>query len=351
MNELKNLDPVFLKTHAGSNADQAVRAASIQSTKRFKIDPVIGDLSGITAEKMAVQFGHGAQLVALGIDPQAVKSTITKGERIAMGYDGKEMVALQYHPLPVIYASRYRQKLGLDLQEAMSATNLKFSKIVGKYSPTVGTSLMQYSALQFQGSMKDEVRSKEPRTDAAVEQDKKIDDTKMRLAAELGRTPESREVAERLGISEVELGRLEFNVTRPHYMSMDAPIDSEHGSIDKHELIADEDFATGLDEHERKIVREGLASAIKKLEPHECQTVALLFACNCKNQDVAWLTGQSAQTVCSIAVKARELMAAEPSIQRLYTDLRKSTLSEAELAKDPAKQPRNNRSNQIVQGD
>lgn len=321
-------NPALLSVPATSmdNKTVALAASYIFNRKENsgRPNPLRHDHTGVTPAQLVIRFGHGEQLRDVGIDPATVPGLDPK-KAAQLGKNGQEMLAEQYYPLSILAARTAATKQGMDFNEALSAVTVKFNKAIEKYSPAHGTNFPEYSYPLMQMSVIDEKRAQDPRSNADRAKADDLAEIKDRLAQELGRAPDSADVAEKLGISQDQLAKLEESVAKPIFTSFDAGSKNDEGQErNKHELIADEHIEeaqetseSDLEADERQAIRKGIAKVVDQLNDDHRQTFLLRFACGCPNQDVAWMMGCSAGQINAIetAVKHRLHEALENTVK------------------------------------
>jgi RNA polymerase sigma factor FliA len=117
-----------------------------------------------------------------------------------------------------------------DRDELAQAARLGLVEAASRYDGARGVPFDRWAALRMRGAILDAVRTLDfaPRTLRAASRD--VEAARGQLTAELGRTPTSRDVAERLGVPVAQVDRLDGRVHGSLVLSLDAPCGEEDGA-------------------------------------------------------------------------------------------------------------------------
>jgi RNA polymerase sigma factor (sigma-70 family) len=308
-------NPNLLEVPAGTNGDpnngqeksryenptsKAVRYLGYaeKEGQRFMVPK---DRTGITAGQMAVQFGHGQQLAACGYTKPV--PPLTKDQQRNLGKDGREMLAEQYFPLPIIMAGIQAKENDMSIDQAMGETDLKFNKMLDSYSPAAGTNFPEYAASPIGLSVIDKVRADDERSRVAVMMAENMSELKNYIAQSISRPPDDRDLAHVFGCSETDIEKMEKSIRRVEFHSIDAPLENSEGEQrDSHGLIENEAQEEGFDIEfdESEAIREGMANLAPQLDEDERQVMVLQYGCECSTKDIAWMLGRSENNIYEI---------------------------------------------------
>jgi RNA polymerase sigma factor for flagellar operon FliA len=110
-----------------------------------------------------------------------------------------------------------------DRDDLVAAGTLGLVEAARRFDPARGVPFERWAALRIRGAVVDAVRAVDfaPRSLRATARD--LEQTRQTLSCELGRTPSSEELAQRMGLSLTALVSLEGQLHRSTVLSLDAP--------------------------------------------------------------------------------------------------------------------------------
>lgn len=158
---------------------------------------------------------------------------------------------------------------GIELEDLMQAGMVALTECAQRHAGPGEDGFAAYAKMRVRGAMVDLVRRQLPLSRGGAERRRPLREAETRLRGELGRDPDSAELAGALGISEAELAGLRCAAEPVRLESLDeaysdsdlAYADSRPGSFD---LLADAEL------------RESVAAAIGKL-PERLQLIVQLY--------------------------------------------------------------------------
>ena len=193
---------------------------------------------------------------------------------------------------------------GVEYDDLFQVASLALIKGVERFDATQGVKFSTYITPTITGEIKNYFRDRS----RLVHLPRRVNELKLRirkaaeeLAAETGKQPSAREIAEKLGVSEEEVVRV---AEAGAVVSLDSPPpESEHGG-DFHELVAAADDGA-LEELER---RDVLESAMKGLRPAERAVIECRYLEGLSQTQTAKRLGVSQMYVSRLERKVLEKM-------------------------------------------
>ncbi len=149
-----------------------------------------------------------------------------------------------------------------------SAAMLGLLQAVRAFDPTREAKFSTFARVRIQGSLLDELRSRDWASRGVRQQAKQVDMESERLANVLGRTPTTKEISDSLGGSDGQIHRLKADVHRATVLSFDgAPVDAQRTPLDVLAIHHDHlDPAEQLEQRElTAYVRDAVANLPERL--------------------------------------------------------------------------------------
>lgn len=161
------------------------------------------------------------------------------------------------------------------------------------FEPRGDATFATYASVRVKGAMIDQLRRQATMCRSAMRQNRVLANAETQLTKELGRPPESSEMAARLGLS---LGDYSAAVasSRGHRQESLDEIYSDHASS----FASDEPNAH--DTLEEKVMRERLVMELKALPEREAMVMQLYFVEELNLEDIGEVLGVGAARVCQI---------------------------------------------------
>ena len=143
----------------------------------------------------------------------------------------------EYAPLIKFIAQKIAVRLpsNIELDDLISSGVIGLMDAIDKYDPTRDNKFKTYAEFRIRGAILDELRSQDWVPRSVRDKSKKLDRTVAHLEAELGRTPDEREVSKALGISLEEYYSLVNQVKPVSVLSVDDQ--SSYTSFDKKSIV------------------------------------------------------------------------------------------------------------------
>ena len=168
--------------------------------------------------------------------------------------------------------------MGLPLMDLISEGNLGLIKAVERFDPAKGGKLSTYAAWWIKQSMKRALanQSKTIRLPVhLVDKISRMRKTIAKLTDELGREPETEEIAAEMQIPTNKVALLKTVSVRP--ASLDAPVGEDHDSATLGDLVGDDNAISPYDGLGDKNLKEGLHAMVNSLDPREASILKLRF--------------------------------------------------------------------------
>lgn len=206
----------------------------------------------------------------------AMRARATQAYAQQSRQDREQQWILQYLPLVRHVVSKVTAKLSYkrDVEDLVSAGTLGLVKAARAYDPSQETSFKTYAYIRVRGAVIDELRG---RTFAPAGIHARVREAKEayeQCVVELGRPPEDKELAEKLGVSLDEMYRLFEDMRKQHFLSIHGLNDDEPAILGR--LTPADDEPSPAAKAERKETLERLVQAIREL-PERDRIVILLY--------------------------------------------------------------------------
>lgn len=168
---------------------------------------------------------------------------------------------------------------GMEREDLVSAGVIGLIKSVDQFDPTRDVKFETYAIALIRGAILEMLRDEDWVPRSIREKLKLLDRTQMALESKFGRPASEREIAESIGISEMEVSELMVRMGRTNVYSLD-DILGNHQDGDDHvqfvEMIVDENASPG-GEVEGREIRRILSVGIDRLPDRERLVVALYY--------------------------------------------------------------------------
>ncbi len=189
----------------------------------------------------------------------------------------RDKLVMEHVGLVKALANRLAHRLPsqVEVSELISVGVLGLIDAAGRFKPSLGVPFDAFARRRIQGAMLDMLRDLDWASRSVRKQRRDVDSAMARLRAELGREPESAELAQAMGVSEAEYDRMLDQLRSAELASIRQASTDEEGQS----LI---DIAVDLSEGphqrlERRELRELLAKAIMQLPERERQILAFYY--------------------------------------------------------------------------
>lgn len=194
---------------------------------------------------------------------------------------------------------------GLDREDLIGAGVIGLIKSVDQFDPTRDVKFETYAIALIRGAILEMLRDEDWVPRSIREKLKALDRAQMNLESKFGRPPTEREVAEHMGISDVEVSELMVRMSRTSVFSLDDMLTTSDSDDHIHfiEMIVDENANTG-GEIEGREIRRILASGIDRLPERERLVVALYYFEGLTFKEIGKVLGVSESRVYQLHTQA-----------------------------------------------
>lgn len=196
---------------------------------------------------------------------------------------------------------------GMDKEDLVGAGVIGLIKSVDQFDPTRDVKFETYAIALIRGAILEMLRDEDWVPRSIREKLKALDRAQMDLESRYGRQPTEREVAEHLGVSEMEVSELMVRMGRTNVYSLDDVLGGGSGDGDDHvhfvEMIVDENASTS-GEVEGREIRRILATGIDRLPERERMVVALYYFEGLTFKEIGKLLGVSESRVYQLHTQA-----------------------------------------------
>lgn len=212
-----------------------------------------------------------------------------------------EALVRRYTPL-VRACARHYMNSPESSDDLMQVGYVGLLKAINNYDPSFGHGLRAYAVPCITGEIKRHFRDKRwqvkvtrPLQELLLEERVVLED----LTRELGRLPDDREVAGRLGVPLEELNEARRAAEGFSVLSLDAPLSSQEDSAQLGDMLGQEDADV-----ERAVDMEAVASHWGQLPSREQRILVLRFYGNCTQEEIARRLGISQMHVSRLQARA-----------------------------------------------
>jgi len=194
---------------------------------------------------------------------------------------------------------------GLDREDLIGAGVVGLVKSVDQFDPPRDVKFETYAIALIRGAILEMLRDEDWVPRSIREKLKALDRAQMSLETKFGRPPSEREIAEHMGISDVEVSELLVRLGRTNVYSLDDILTTGDGDdhIQFVDMIVD-DTANTAGEAEGREIRRILAGSIDKLPERERLVVALYYFEGLTFKEIGKVLGVSESRVYQLHTQA-----------------------------------------------
>lgn len=178
---------------------------------------------------------------------------------------------------------------------------------IERYDPTLGASFDTYSYLGIRGAILKYLRKQNRLSNRLWEARKKISQSKTALEQELLREPTTQELADRLDMTEAQLGKVMLEISVIDTVSFEDLLESAYDGVPTAGGTTENEAIEGLLRGE---LRKALAESIEALPVKQRQVITLYYYENLNLREIGDVLDISPQRISQIRKKALEQMAA-----------------------------------------
>ena len=194
--------------------------------------------------------------------------------------DQKDKLVLEYAPLIKFIAQKIAMRLpsNIELDDLISSGVIGLMDAIDKYDPTRDNKFKTYAEFRIRGAILDELRAQDWVPRSVRDKSKLLDRTIVKLEAELGRSPDDREIAEKLKLSLEELYDLMNQVKPVSVLSIDEQ--PTFSSVDKKSILNILDGCKLNNPHSQlnvKFVKNVMTAAIEELPERQRLVLSLYY--------------------------------------------------------------------------
>lgn len=225
---------------------------------------------------------------------------------IATNLDVREQIVKKYIPLVKYIASRviigkskyieFDDLLGYGMVGLMDALN--------KFDESKGMKFSTYASIRIRGSMIDEIRKNSPISKGAMDKLNRYNNAIDILQKRNLKEPNSKEIAEELGISVNEVGEIENYINYISVVSLEDLIFSEDDDMLLIGTIEDKKSPNPEKSFQEKEQVEYLAKAIELLKEKDRTVVSLYYYEELTLKEIGSILGVSESRVCQLHGRA-----------------------------------------------
>ena len=194
---------------------------------------------------------------------------------------------------------------GLDREDLIGAGVIGLVKSVDQFDPTRDVKFETYAIALVRGAILEMLRDEDWVPRSIREKLRALDKAFLKLETEHGRNPSEREIAEFMGLSDVEVSELLVRMGRTNVYSLDDLLGSNNGddNVPFRDMIVDE-RAAPEGETEGREIRRLLGDGIDKLPDRERLVVALYYFEGLTFKEIGKVLGVSESRVYQLHTQA-----------------------------------------------
>lgn len=193
----------------------------------------------------------------------------------------------------------------VDREELARAGALGLVEAARRYDPSRGVPFERFAAQRIRGAILDSVRAADwaPRSVRLVA--RRLEATEQQLATQLGRVPNSDEMAKAMGISHKELARLRDRLFRSVVLALDHETgDDSDEDLTLVDMLSDRSMTEPSEELETRELHNYLRDAVKLLPERQRFVIIGYFLENKTSQDLARFLGVTESRVSQLRSEA-----------------------------------------------
>lgn len=193
----------------------------------------------------------------------------------------------------------------VDREELARAGSLGLVEAARRYDESRGVPFERFAAQRIRGAILDSVRASDwaPRSVRLLA--RKLESTEQHLATELGRVPNSDEMAGALGVSNAELGRLRERLFRSVVLALDHETsDDADEDLTLVDVLSDQAAVEPLEELETRELHTYLRDAVKLLPERQRFVIVGYFLEGKTSQELARFLGVTESRVSQLRSEA-----------------------------------------------
>lgn len=215
--------------------------------------------------------------------------------------DAREQLIVQYGPLVQSVAHRMAVQMPgvLSSEDVLGYGTLGLIQAVDRFDPTRGVEFEAFATRRIRGSIVDGIRGLQQRSRGESRRARALEQAYGAMIEQLGRMPDTREVAAYLGLTIAELRATLVDVGIA-VVSLSSPFGDADGDGDRPSLIDQIADDTRLDvstQVERQQLYHALAGAVEQLAERDQLLLSLHYHDGRTFKDIAQLLGVSASRV------------------------------------------------------
>ncbi len=184
----------------------------------------------------------------------------------------------------------------IDINDLMQAGMIGLLEAARNFDPTRGASFDTYAGIRIRGSMLDEVRKLDWTPRSVHQKSRQVSEAIRAIEFETGRAAESKDIAQRLGISIDEYHAILRDSAGCRLFSLEESMD-EHGYRGD---VPTSDTQTPDQALDHSQFRAELAESIRKLPEREQMVLSLYYEQELNLKEIGQILGVSESRVCQI---------------------------------------------------
>lgn len=219
----------------------------------------------------------------------------------------REELVVQYLPLVKHVAARLAMGLPahIEMDDLYSYGVFGLLDALSKFDPSRGVKFETYAFTRVKGAILDGLRAMDWVPASMRQRARQVEEAYGRLEARLGRSAADEEIAEELGVSTGELGRVLADIERASLLSLDELWGDDAGEeYALRDLVRDENAADPTQSAEWRNREEILAGAVDRLPERERMVLTLFYYDGLTPKEIGAVLGVSVSRISQLHSRA-----------------------------------------------
>ncbi|HVX19192.1 MAG TPA: FliA/WhiG family RNA polymerase sigma factor [Acidimicrobiales bacterium] len=208
----------------------------------------------------------------------------------------------------IVFQVAVRFPRHVDREELVTAGAMGLVEAARRYDADRGVPFDKFAARRIRGAILDAVRAADwaPRSVRSLA--RRLEEAEQELASSLGRVPSRSETADRLGVPESEISRLQDRMARSVVLALDHEVADADEDLTLLDVLTDERTVEPAEELETRELHAYLRSAIELLPPRHRTVVGGYFLEGRTSMDLADELDVTESRISQIRSEALEML-------------------------------------------
>lgn len=197
----------------------------------------------------------------------------------------------------------------VDREELSRAGMLGLVEAAQRYNPERGVEFKRFAAARIRGAILDASRKVDWAPRSLRASARNLEETRQRMASELGNLPDNAQLAEALDISQVALSDMEDRISRSVVVTLNGRMSQDDDEpVELMEMIVDRTESDPLERAETEELHDYLRAAVSLLPERHRLVIIGYFLENKTSEDLARFFGVTESRISQIRSEALEML-------------------------------------------